>query len=133
MKLLPDQFKALFRAKVAFHSGEYKSSDGSPVMIDPMSLPSLADENVREQNFEKVGYVTYVGEAEKLDGEYSLRMEWVHLDGTGATRITLPDKAVRALLNAFNRVDAQSRSERSKRASETAKRNGFVPFANVNK
>ena len=125
---LPNQYESEFKAKVPYYSRDYKSSDGSPVTLDPMSLPSLQGENVREPHFEPVGYIRYNGEVTKLDGEWTVHLEWVHFDGTGGTRITLPHKAVMGLLRAVDSVNKKSRKAGAKQGAQTRANQGIEPF-----
>lgn len=47
---------------------------------------------------------------------------------TGTFRLVLPDKVLSAMYRHHDSIVAQSKSERAKRASETRKAKGVIPF-----
>ena len=65
--------------------------------------------------------VTYVGDLERLDGRWSLVLQWVDLDGDGH-RIALPHEVVARLMQASDKIMNEARSDRSKTAALTRAR-----------
>ena len=129
-EIMPDYFQSTFSVEVPYYSQEYQSTDGSPVETEPI-LDALWEG--RTKNPEPRGYVVYNGKVTRHDGKFTLKCEWVHLDGQGGTRITLPHEAVEALLRAVDSVKSSSRSARAIKGAETRKAKGFVPFKTTSK
>lgn len=75
------------------------------------------------------GYVDYNYKLlrDKEDNRYLAYIEWVDLDGSG-NRVVLPHEVVLAVLRANESLIKQSRKEGARKASETRKSKGIVPF-----
>ena len=122
---LPDFFEAKLSVEVPYYTKDYQSTDGSPVETEPI-LDALWEG--RTKNPEPLGYINYSGKVTRHDGQFTARLEWVHIDGKGGSRVTLPHKAVLALLRAVESTNKQARSASAEKAAETRRRNGVVPF-----
>tara|TARA_B100000029_G_scaffold467817_1_gene504320 strand:+ start:947 stop:1342 length:396 start_codon:yes stop_codon:yes gene_type:complete len=62
--------------------------------------------------------VTYNGTLGRLDGRYTLLLEWVNLENTGV-RVVLPHEVVKSFIAAERRLAKQARKSRAKRGYET--------------
>jgi len=74
-----------------------------------------------------MGNVSYVLNLHRLDAHWDLGLEWVDLNSQGH-RAKLPHEVVARLLAMADSVMAEARSERGRKASETARARGHVPF-----
>jgi len=80
-----------------------------------------------EEGGSLMGNVSYVLNLHRLDGQWDLGVEWVDLNSEGH-RARLPHQVVSRLLAMAESVMAEARSERGKKAAETARARGHVPF-----
>tara|TARA_Y100000310_G_scaffold342139_1_gene443946 strand:+ start:785 stop:1255 length:471 start_codon:yes stop_codon:yes gene_type:complete len=62
--------------------------------------------------------VTYTGDLERLDGRWSLVLQWVDLDNAGH-RIALPHEVVSKILSHGDNILKAARSDRAKAGAET--------------
>jgi hypothetical protein len=62
--------------------------------------------------------VTYNGTLGRLDGRYTLLLEWVNLENVGV-RVVLPHEVVKSFIAAERRLAKQARKSRAKRGYET--------------
>ena len=62
--------------------------------------------------------VTYVGDLERLDGRWSLVLQWVDFDGNGH-RVAFPHEVVDRLMTSGDKIMSEARSDRSKNAART--------------
>jgi len=69
----------------------------------------------------------YNGVLTRLDGRWTLELQWVDLDNAGH-RIVLPHKVVEAIRSALERVIDQSNREGARKAAQTRKEAGMIPF-----
>lgn len=114
-ELLPDQFISKFRVGVRTPSGKTIRGDDSRPLEDWRDAPSLETE------------VTYIGTVVRLDGRLTLHMQWIDEDNN-AHRVILPHEAVQAVLRSVRSVSRQSKSEGARKAAQTRKARGIVPF-----
>ena len=70
---------------------------------------------------------TYNGVLTRLDGRWTLELQWVDLDNAGH-RVVLPHKVVEAIRSGYERVIDQSNSEGARKAAQTRREAGLVPF-----
>ena len=103
---LPGHHHRAFRVTTALPSGKTVRGD------DGMPLKEWRETGVLLQR------VTYVGDLERLDGRWSLVLQWVDLDNNGH-RIALPHEVVERVLTHGNRIMAAARSDRAKAGAET--------------
>ena len=62
--------------------------------------------------------VTYVGDLERLDGRWTLVLQWVDLDNNGH-RILIPHEVVDRVLTHADNIIAKARSQRAQNAATT--------------
>ena len=89
-----------------------------PATLDSMSFPQMDVELTTE--------IHYLGTLKRLDGNFTLHLEWVDVEG-GGHRVELPHEVVNAITSAKDRITAQARSEGAQKAVATKKANGWVP------
>ena len=70
---------------------------------------------------------TYNGVLTRLDGRWTLELQWVDLDNAGH-RIVLPHKVVEAIRSGMERVIDQSKRAGARKAAQTRKQAGLIPF-----
>ena len=70
---------------------------------------------------------TYNGVLPRLDGRWTLELQWVDLDNAGH-RVVLPHKVVEAIRSGYERVIDQSNSAGARKAAQTRKDSGVIPF-----
>ena len=73
----------------------------------------------------------YHGVITRLDRRWTLQIQWVDLDNQGH-RIVLPHQVVQAIRSGLDRVIDQSNSDAARRAAETRKEAGVIPFQHTN-
>jgi len=66
--------------------------------------------------------VTYVGDLYRLDGRWSLTIQWVDLDNNGH-RFAVPHAVVLSMKSALDRLMTASKSQRAQKAAETRREN----------
>tara|TARA_Y100000310_G_C20103417_1_gene543813 strand:- start:98 stop:427 length:330 start_codon:yes stop_codon:yes gene_type:complete len=94
--------------------------------VDGRQAKEWFDEGSFEQS------ITYNGILTRLDGRWTLELQWVDLDNAGH-RIVLPNKVVEAIRSGYERVIDQSNSEGARKAAQTRRESGLVPFQPKNK
>ena len=103
---LPGHHHKAFRVTTALLSAKtVKSDDGMP----------LKDWS---QTGDLLQRVTYVGDVERLDGRWSLVLQWVDLANQGH-RIALPHEVVDRVLSHCEKILAEARSDRAKAGAAT--------------
>lgn len=99
--------------------------------IDGMiGLPAVALRKGTARNGDGItGYTDYNWKLlrDTESRRFILYVEWVDLDGSGH-RVVLPHEVVAAILRANDSLIAASRSEGAKKATETRKAKGIIPF-----
>jgi|TARA_R100000963_G_C4633197_1_gene97801 hypothetical protein len=70
---------------------------------------------------------TYNGVLTRLDRRWTLELQWVDLDNVGH-RVVLPNKVVEAIRSGYERVIGQSNSAGARKAAQTRKDSGVIPF-----
>jgi len=103
--LLPGQYKAEFHPRHGRPRAALVTSDGAP-----------AHDYLREDSM--LQFTTYHGTLERLDGEWTLHLEWVDPD-LGGHRFVLPDPVVAAILRGAGGILKRSRSDRATHAAAT--------------
>ena len=103
---LPGHHHKSFRVTTELPSGKTVTGD------DGMPLKEWS------QTGDLLQRVTYVGDLERLDGRWSLVLQWVDLDNKGH-RIALPHEVVERVLAHGNMIMAAARSDRSRAGAET--------------
>ena len=73
------------------------------------------------------GFITYVGTLRRLDARWWMELQWVDLENQGH-RDEFPHEAVAAMFRSAGSIIKRARSDRGKRAAETAKARGVIPF-----
>jgi len=137
---LPGHFATRFTTTVSTPSPKaVEGDDGRPVKDWYRAGDMMAD-------------VTYVGDLERLDGRWTLQIQWVDLENEGH-RFAVPHEVVvgikgaidqltkqyntrlfdgpdvARIKGAIDRLTKQSKSARAKQAAQTRKERGVVPFA----
>jgi len=113
---LPGHFATRFTTTVSTPSPKaVEGDDGRPVKDWYRAGDMMAD-------------VTYVGDLERLDGRWTLQIQWVDLENEGH-RFAVPHEVVVGIKGAIDRLTKQSKSARAKQAAQTRKERGVVPFA----
>ena len=117
-KLLPGEMRKKFTVYVEdLRTRNQKTDDGRPV----------------EADLDFTQYQTYTGMLRRLDGKFTLLIEYVDRDGVGH-RFALPDEVVRRVNQVYERCMADARSERALNAAHTRRqrldkiRNGNAAF-----
>jgi hypothetical protein len=110
---LPGQFQASFRVDVA-QPGIERGDDGR---------------TQREwfESGEMMATTTYLGDLERMDGRWSLAMQWIDSENQ-AHKYFLPHEVVKSLKGALDRIMDQAVSERATKAAATRRDRGIVPF-----
>ena len=67
-------------------------------------------------------YVSYIGDLERLDGRWTLALQWVDLENNGH-RVIFPHEVVERVLGHADGIMALSRSDRAATAAQTRRRN----------
>ena len=111
-KTLPNEIVKNFRATTTIVRTQ------RPATLDSLSYPQMDLELTTE--------VHYMGTLKRLDGNFTLHLEWVDVEG-GGHRVELPHAVVMAITSAKDRITAQARSEGAKKAVATKLANGWVP------
>ena len=93
-----------------------------PLTKEPVTTDGRRVSEMRDMH----STVSYVGTLRRIDGRFSLLLEWVDLDKTGH-RVLLPHDVVQRIVDVHGRIMAEARSERSKRTMESRMAKGFVP------
>jgi hypothetical protein len=107
---IPGQLHTQFTVTVREPTGKQeKGDDGRPVR-DWYASGDLESE------------VTYVGNLYRLDGRWSLTIQWVDLDNEGH-RFAVPHAVVLGMKSALDRLMTASKSQRAQKAAETRKEN----------
>ena len=70
---------------------------------------------------------TYVGDLERLDGKWTLGMQWIDTHNQ-SHKYYLPHDVVHAIRNAMERIIKQSRESGARQAAATRKERGIIPF-----
>ena len=70
--------------------------------------------------------ISYVGVMRRLDGKFTLQLEWVGLDERGH-RVQLPHVLVERIIQVHDRIMDEAKSDRAKRAMETRISRGYIP------
>ena len=95
---LPGQHRRSFRVTVSVATGaEVKDDSGMP--LTGFQLRDLLEQ------------VAYAGDLERLDGRWTLVLQWVDLDNDGH-RILIPHEVVERVLAHADKIMATARSER---------------------
>lgn len=70
--------------------------------------------------------VSYMGTMRRLDGRFTLQLEWVDID-QGGHRVELPHVLVERIIQVHDRIMDEAKSDRAKRAMETRISRGYIP------
>ena len=70
--------------------------------------------------------ISYVGVMRRLDGKFTLQLEWVDSYQNGH-RVEFPHALVERIIQVHDRIVDEAKSDRSKRAMETRMNRGYIP------
>jgi len=70
--------------------------------------------------------ISYVGVMRRLDGKFTLQLEWVDSYQNGH-RVEFPHALVERIIQVHDRIVDEAKSDRSKRAMETRMDRGYIP------
>ena len=70
--------------------------------------------------------ISYVGVMRRLDGKFTLQLEWVDSYQNGH-RVEFPHALVERIIQVHDRIMDEAKSDRSKRAMETRMDRGYIP------
>ena len=105
MTKLPGQYSSSFRVSVPVATGK-EVKDDSGMRVSGFNAADLLEQ------------VTYVGDLERLDGRWTLVLQWVDLDNDGH-RFLIPHEVVERILTHADNILARARSDRSLNAAAT--------------
>jgi len=70
--------------------------------------------------------ISYVGVMRRLDGKFTLQLEWVDSYQNGH-RVEFPHALVERIIQVHDRIMDEAKSDRAKRAMETRMDRGYIP------
>ena len=70
--------------------------------------------------------ISYVGVMRRLDGKFTLQLEWVDSYQNGH-RVEFPHALVERIIQVHDRIVDEAKADRSKRAMETRMNRGYIP------
>jgi hypothetical protein len=92
----------------------------------PSGKTAKADDGMPLKEWSQAGdllqRVTYVGDVDRMDGRWSLVVQWVDLDNVGH-RIALPHEVVEKLFHHGDNIMAAARSDRAQAGAATRRAN----------
>ena len=102
---LPGQYRGQFRVDVAVITAQEVKDDSG------MRIRGLQAADLMEQ-------VSYMGDIERLDGRWTMVLQWVDLKG-GGHRILVPHEVMQRVIAHTDRIREQARSDRARSAAVT--------------